>query len=194
MSRIPARCWPLLLVFATPAYAHEDVVRSSGFLSGFLHPLTGPDHLVAMLAVGLWGAFLGRRAMVLLPLVFPLVMAAGAALGMVGVPLPAVEVTIAVSALVLGLAVAASLNPPVWLAAMLVGLFAVFHGHAHGTELPHAAHPLDYGIGFVIATSLLHAGGIGLGLLARWPAGRLSVRAMGAAISLAGCAFLLRAA
>lgn len=194
MPRIPARCWPLLLAFATPAYAHEEVVRSSGFLSGFLHPLTGPDHLVAMLAVGLWGAFLGGRAMWLLPLVFPLVMAAGAALGMLGVPLPAVEVTIAASALVLGLAVAASLKPPVWVAATLVGVFAVFHGHAHGTELPYAMHPLDYGMGFVIATGLLHASGIGLGLLARWPAGRLSVRAMGAAISLAGCAFLLRAA
>lgn len=194
MSRISTRCWPLLLAFATPAYAHEEVVRSSGFLSGFLHPVTGPDHLVAMLAVGLWGAFLGGRAMWLLPLAFPLVMAACAALGMLGVPLPAVEVTIAASALVLGLAVAAALKPPTWAAVTLVSLFAVFHGHAHGTELPYAAHPLDYGMGFVIATGLLHASGIGLGLLAGWRAGRLPVRAMGAAISIAGCAFLMRAA
>jgi urease accessory protein len=177
---------------ASPAHAHvEGAGAVGGFASGFAHPLLGLDHVVAMVAVGLWGAFLGAPALWLLPVVFPLVMAAGGALGVLGVPLPAVEVGIALSAVVLGALVAFGARLPLWVAAVIVGAFAVFHGHAHGTELPEAASPVTYAAGFVIATGLLHLCGIGLGLLLRWPAGRLAVRAGGGAIALAGLFFLV---
>jgi urease accessory protein len=143
-----------------------------------------------MVAVGLWGAFLGNPAIWVLPVVFPLVMAFGGALGVMGVPLPSVETGIAVSAIVLGVMVAFALRPPLWLAAVIVGGFAIFHGHAHGTELPSAANPLAYSAGFVISTGLLHLSGIAIGLLVRWPAGKVAVRACGAFISLAGVGFL----
>ena len=161
-----------------------------GFASGFTHPIFGWDHVVAMVAVGLWGAFLGAPAIWLLPVVFPLVMAGGGALGILGVPVPAVETGIAASAVVLGLLVAFAARPPLWLAAVVVGAFAIFHGHAHGTELPAAADPLTYAIGFVLATGLLHLLGIAFGLLVRWPAGMIAVRAGGGAIALVGVAFL----
>ncbi len=159
-------------------------------MGGFAHPLFGPDHVVAMVAVGLWGAFLGAPAIWLLPIVFPLVMAGGGVLGILGVPLPAVETGIAMSAVVLGMMVALAAKPPLWVAAVLVGIFAIFHGHAHGAELPPGADAVAYSVGFVVATGLLHLAGIAFGLLARWPAGRLAVRATGGAIALAGLAFL----
>ena len=197
MPRLPLRPLALLAAFAlaTPlAQAHEGAGLAGGFMSGFAHPLLGWDHVVAMLAVGLWGAFLGAPALWLLPVVFPLVMAAGGALGVLGVPLPAVEIGIAASAIALGGVVAGALRPPLWVAALLVALFAIFHGHAHGTELPQAASPLAYSLGFVVATGLLHLTGIALGLLTRWPAGRIAVRGMGAGIALLGVLFLTRAA
>ena len=200
MPRLPLRplaSLALLAAFALAAplaQAHEGAGLAGGFMSGFAHPLLGWDHVVAMLAVGLWGAFLGAPALWLLPVVFPLVMAAGGALGVLGVPLPAVEIGIAVSAIALGGVVAGALRPPLWVAALLVALFAIFHGHAHGTELPQAANPLAYSLGFVIATGLLHLTGIALGLLTRWPAGRIAVRGMGAGIALLGVLFLTRAA
>ncbi len=172
------------------ALAHTGEGLTGGFLSGFEHPITGWDHVAAMVAVGLWGAFLGRPAIWILPIVFPLVMAMGAALGVIGVPLPQVETGIALSAVVLGLAVALAMRAPIWVAAVIVGVFAVFHGYAHGTELPEAANPFAFAVGFVIATGLLHVAGIGFGLLTRWPAGSMAVRAGGAAIALAGVAFL----
>jgi urease accessory protein len=162
-------------------------------VSGFTHPIFGLDHVAAMVAVGLWGAFLGQPAIWLLPVVFPLVMAFGGLLGISGVPVPAVEAGIAASALALGAMVALALRPPLWVAALLVGAFAIFHGHAHGTELPQAANPLAYGAGFVIATGLLHLSGIALGLLARWPAGVGAVRVGGGAIACAGIYFLVGA-
>lgn len=179
-----------LLLGGGPALAHEGAGVVGGFAAGFGHPLTGLDHVVAMVAVGLWGAFLGRPAIWLLPVVFPLVMAVGGALGVVGVPLPAVETGIALSALILGLMVALAARPPLWIAAVLVGAFALFHGHAHGTELPAAADPVAYAGGFVLATGLLHLCGVAFGLLAHWPAGRLAVRAGGSSIALVGLAFL----
>ena len=200
MPRLPLRplaSLALLAAFALAAplaQAHEGAGLAGGFMSGFAHPLLGWDHVIAMLAVGLWGAFLGAPALWLLPVVFPLVMAAGGALGVLGVPLPAVEVGIAVSAIALGGVVAGALRPPLWVAALLVALFAVFHGHAHGTELPQAASPLAYSLGFVVATGALHLAGIALGLLTRWPAGRIAVRGMGAGIALLGVLFLARAA
>jgi urease accessory protein len=179
----------LLGLAAAPALAHTGSA-SGGFVGGFAHPLFGPDHVVAMVAVGLWGAFLGAPAIWLLPIIFPLVMAAGGALGILGVTLPAVETGIAASAVVLGMMVALAARPPLWVAAVLVGVFAIFHGHAHGTELPPGSDAVAYSLGFVIATGLLHLAGIGFGYLARWPAGRLAVRAAGGAIALAGLAFL----
>jgi urease accessory protein len=175
---------------ATPALAHEGGGVVGGFASGFTHPLFGWDHLVAMVAVGLWGAFLGVPAVWILPVVFPMVMAFGGALGVLEVPLPAVETGIAASAAVLGTMVALAVRPPLWVAAVIVGTFAIFHGHAHGTELPQAANALAYSLGFVIATGLLHLTGITLGLLVRWPAGAVAVRLGGAAIALAGVALL----
>ena len=119
-----------------------------------------------------------------------MVMAFGGLAGVLGVPLPGVEMGIALSAVALGAMVALALRPPLWVAAVLVGAFAIFHGHAHGTELPEAANPLAYGVGFVIATGLLHLSGIALGLLSRWPAGLQAVRVGGGAIACVGLYFL----
>jgi urease accessory protein len=177
------------LLGACPAFAHTGS-GSGGFVGGFLHPVFGPDHLVAMVAVGLWGAFLGPPAIWLLPIVFPLVMAGGGVMGILGAPLPGVEIGIALSAIVLGLMVALAARPPLWVTAVLVGAFAVFHGHAHGGELPPGTDAVAFSVGFVVATGLLHLTGIAFGLLARWPAGRVAVRAAGGATALAGVAFL----
>lgn len=181
----------LLATASSAAWAHaaaSDV--AGGFVAGFLHPLLGWDHVVAMVAVGLWGAFLGAPAIWVLPIVFPLVMAVGGVLGILGVPIPAVETGIALSAIVLGAMVMLAARPPLLVAALIVGAFAIFHGHAHGTELPNASHALVFSLGFVLATGLLHACGIAFGLLVRWPAGRVSVRVLGALIALIGLAFL----
>lgn len=180
----------LLWGLCTTAGAHTAEGSAGGFASGFLHPVGGLDHIVAMVAVGLWGAVMGGRAMWSLPVVFPMVMALGGAMGVMGVPLPQVETGIAVSGIVLGLMVAFAVKPPLWVAAALVGMFAVFHGHAHGTELPAAANAMTYAVGFVIATGLLHLCGILFGLLLRWPWGMVTVRAGGAAIACVGAAFL----
>jgi urease accessory protein len=180
----------LLIVFATPALAHTGDGLVGGFLGGVAHPLFGPDHVVAMVAVGLWGAFLGPPAIWLLPVVFPLVMALGGVLGILGVPIPGVEIGIALSAIVLGLMVALAARPPLVIAAVLVGVFAIFHGYAHGAELPPGADAVAYSLGFVVATGLLHLTGIAFGLLVRWPAGKIAVRAAGAAIAVSGAVFL----
>jgi len=179
-----------LTLFSASALSHTGEGMMGGFISGFLHPLFGWDHVVAMVAVGLWGAFLGRPAIWLLPVVFPLVMAVGGALGVLGVPLPYVEAGIAASGLVLGMMVMLAVKPPLWFAAVLVGIFAVFHGHAHGTELPIAANALTYALGFVIATGLVHLSGIAFGLLVKWPWGRGVVRLAGGLIAATGAAFL----
>jgi urease accessory protein len=155
--------------------------------------VSGLDHVLAMVAVGLWGAQLGAPAIWLLPLSFPLMMAVGAFLGLVGVPLPGVEVGIAASAIVLGAAVAAESRPPLGWVAVLVSFFALFHGHAHGTELPAGQSGLLYSVGFVVATGCLHACGIAIGLVHRWRAGRAALRGAGAAVSAAGVFFLWRA-
>ena len=180
----------MLMMFASVASAHEGAGIADGFSSGFMHPVLGLDHVIAMVAVGLWGAFLGNPAIWVLPVVFPLVMAFGGALGVIGVPVPAVETGIAVSAIVLGAMVAFAVRPPIWIAAVIVGAFAIFHGHAHGTELPSAANPLAYSLGFVIATGLLHISGIAFGLIVHWPFGKIVVRTGGSIIALAGAGFL----
>ena len=183
--------FPLVLVVMTsPAFAHSENGVGIDFLGGFKHPITGLDHLVAMVAVGLWGAFLGIPAIWLLPVVFPLVMAFGGALGVLGMPLPWVETGIALSAIALGAMVAFKARPPLWIAAILVGAFAIFHGHAHGTELPVGADAIAFSMGFVVATGMLHVGGIAFGALSRWPAGRIAVQALGGIIALIGVAYL----
>ncbi|MFS8035456.1 HupE/UreJ family protein [Xanthobacter sp. AM11] len=175
----------------SPALAHTGSGVAVGLESGFLHPITGPDHLVAMVAVGLWGAQLGNPAIWILPVTFPLVMAVGGLIGIMGIDLPFVEPIIALSGVALGLMVALSVRPPIWAAAVLVGIFAVFHGYAHGRELPDAADAIAYAVGFVVATGMLHLVGILLGVLVRWEAGAKAVRACGAAIGCVGVYFLL---
>ncbi len=183
-----------LWIFILPATAsaHSEGGTIGGFISGFKHPLTGLDHIVAMVAVGLWGAFLGGRAMWTLPVVFPVVMAMGGALGVVGVPLPGVEIGIALSGIILGAMVAFAARPPLWVAAVIVGIFAIFHGHAHGAELPEAANAMSFACGFVVSTGLLHLGGIAFGLLVKWPWGRIAVRISGGVVALVGFGFLFK--
>lgn len=170
--------------------AHAAHGSASGFTSGLAHPITGLDHVLAMIAVGLWGAQLGKPAIWVLPVAFPIVMALGGALGLMGIPIPGVEGGIALSAVVLGLMVLLEAKPPLWLAATLVGVFAIFHGHAHGTELPAGADGTLYSLGFVISTGLLHAVGIAIGLLHQLDWGKAVVRVGGLAV-LAGGAFFL---
>jgi urease accessory protein len=182
-----AVCW------APAAFAHLQQAEAGGLLTGLLHPLSGLDHVLAMVAVGLWGAQLGMPAIWVLPVAFPLVMALGGMLGFLGVPLPGVEIGIAASAIVLGAAVAFELRPPLVIAALLVGCFAIFHGHAHGTELPAGQSALLYSLGFVIATGGLHALGIGIGTVHSRPWGRQLLRVAGAAVSAGGAVFMWRA-
>jgi urease accessory protein len=186
----------ILLILASALLAPATVLAhnpggvAGGFVSGFMHPLTGIDHILAMVAVGIWGAQLGAPAIWALPIAFPLVMSIGGAMGVRGVPLPGVEIGIASSALLLGLMIFSEARPSLIAAALLVGFFAIFHGYAHGAELPRAANPLAYGVGFVLATGLLHVSGIAMGLIHRWSLGARVLRLTGGAISLAGL-FLL---
>jgi urease accessory protein len=195
-AKRPAAAWlALFFVFVAgrPAFAHVQQGQAAGFITGLLHPLSGLDHVLAMIAVGLWGAQLGAPAVWMLPVTFPMVMAVGGFLGLVGIPLPGVELGIALSAILLGSMVAREARPPLGAAAALVAFFAVFHGHAHGTELPAGQSGLTYSIGFVAATGCLHAVGIAIGVVHRWPAGRVALRIAGALVALAGVGFVVRA-
>ncbi len=188
--------WLALLTLATcPAtalgHAGHGTMGSGGFMDGLLHPITGLDHVVAMVAVGLWGAQLGSPAIWTLPIVFPLVMALGGFAGVIGAPLPGAASGVALSGIVLGAMVALALRPPLWIAAVIVGGFAVFHGHTHGTALPLSGVPLAFGSGFVIATGLLHLCGILLGVLVRWRAGSMIIRVAGVVVALTGLVFLI---
>ena len=178
---------------AGPALAHTGTGLPGGFVSGFIHPFSGFDHLLAMVSVGLWGAFLGRPLIIALPVIFPTVMAFGGVLGMANVPLPPVEIGIALSVLILGGLIAAAVRAPVWAACLVVGIFAVFHGYAHGRELPSAADPVGYSVGFMLATGMLHVVGIGLGLINERPGGMVVTRSMGGLIAATGVYFLYRA-
>jgi urease accessory protein len=186
----PKACISMLLMMPVLAFAHSEQGIAGGFISGFTHPIFGWDHVAAMVAVGLWGAFLGMPALWLLPVVFPVVMAVGGALGVLGIDLPHVETVIAASAIVLGACIAAALRPPLWVAAIVVAAFAIFHGHAHGTELPDAANPFAFAGGFVLGTGLMHIAGIAIGYLVRWSWGVKIVRGLGGVIAIAGVGFL----
>ena len=183
----------LAILCAQPALAHPQKGAAVGFVTGFLHPISGPDHVLAMVAVGLWVAQLGVPAIWLLPVAFPMVMALGGMLGLMGVPIPGVEYGIAASAILLGAAVTFEIRPPLGLAAALVGSFAICHGHAHGTELPPNQSALLYSMGFVIATGCLHGVGIGIGTDYNWTWGQKLVRAAGALISVGGFFFMWQA-
>ena len=185
---LPALATALCLA-ALPALAHIGGTLG-GLESGLLHPVSGLDHVVAMVAVGLWGGILGKPALWLLPLAFPVMMALSGVMGMLQVPLPGVETGIGVSGIVLGAMVLFAVRLPLALAMTLVGFFAIFHGYAHGAELPGSANPAAYALGFVVATGLLHLIGIGIGYLTKWPAGMVAVRASGAMIAVTGAAFL----
>jgi len=186
LTLIPFVC----MMMAGPALAHSEKGEAIDFWSGFTHPLFGLDHVVAMVAVGLWGAFLGPPALWILPVIFPLVMAIAGAAGVFGLPLTGIETGIALSAIALGAMVALAAKPPLWVAALLVGGFAVFHGYAHGAELPVGADAIAFSMGFVIATGMLHLSGIAFGAVSQWPAGRVAVRVVGGVITLIGFGFL----
>ena len=177
-----------LATLPMPLAAHEGG-SVAGLLSGLYHPVSGLDHVLAMVAVGIWGAQLGAPAIWVLPITFPVVMASGGMVALLGVGLPGTEVGIGLSALLLGAMVALERRPDLWIAAALVGFFAVFHGYAHGTELPEGQSGLLYSIGFVVATGGLHAAGIGVGEVRRWPWGGSALRLAGAGIALAGVWF-----
>lgn len=177
----------------TPAQAHDGTGLAGGFIAGALHPLAGVDHILAMISVGLWGAFLGRPLVYALPMLFPAAMVVGAALGMVGVGFPPVELGIAVSVATLGAMILFAVRAPLVVACGIVGFFALFHGYAHGTELPSATDPVGYSAGFVLSTGLLHVIGIGFGLLRAVSAGATTLRAAGGAIALSGIWFLIMA-
>src|SRR5262245_21084348 len=182
------------VALAAPAFAHTGVgAHSHGFAAGFLHPLMGLDHMLAMLGVGVWAAQLGKRATWLVPAAFVAVMIAGAGLALSGIAMPMVEFGIAGSVLVIGGLIAFGTRLPAGLAMGLVGLFALFHGHAHGTELPGFAHPAAYGAGFVVATALLHGAGVGIALAVRRHAAKLPFRLAGAAMAVVGGGLLLGA-
>lgn len=176
-------CWAL---FPTMALAHTQGGEGGGVLTGFLHPMKGPDHMLAMVAVGMWGAQLGSPCIWALPIAFPMIMALGGVLGILGLQIPAVEPAIVVSVILLGTLIALATRPPVFIAISLVSIFAVFHGYAHGAELPAGADALTYSLGFVVATGLLHLTGILIGLVIDLPGGGRSLRIAGGLIAVTG--------
>lgn len=177
----------LVLSMAAPmAFGHTFGAHGAGFTAGLAHPFIGLDHLLAMAAVGVWAAKLGGRAIWRVPLAFMIIMTLGSMLALGGLPLPAVETGIAVSVLVLGLLIAVAARFPLAASMLLVGAFALFHGHAHGQELPQAASVLLYSLGFLLATGLLHATGAGLGILLGRNVSANWMHAMGGGIAAAG--------
>lgn len=175
-----------LVLLPSLAYAHVGLSGADGFVHGLAHPASGLDHVCAMLAVGLWAAQMGGRSIWAVPLTFVGVMALGGALPMLGISLPFVEQGIVLSVLLLGILIAASIRLPLWLSSGMVGLFALWHGHAHGAEMPALASGIEYALGFMLATALLHAVGIAFGLGMQRRARERAIHAAGASIALCG--------
>jgi len=179
----------LFSVMASPAFAHLNPAEHGSFAAGFSHPLSGTDHILAMVAVGLWASMLGGRALIAVPLSFVGVMLLGFAAALGGLPIPYVEPVILASVIVLGLLVAMAFRASTPAAALIVGFFAFFHGYAHGGEIGGAAF-LSYGAGFALATALLHAAGIGVGLAAgralQGSGGQMAMRVAGGFAALSG--------
>ena len=184
----------LLIIWARGAEAHLVAGEATGFFSGVLHPISGADHILAMVSVGVWGAQLGQPAIWILPVTFPIMMAFGGLLGFLGIPLPSTEIGIALSMVVLGGAVMLEARPPLPVVIAIVAFFAIFHGYAHGTELPQGESALLYSLGFVMATGFLHLVGITIGVIHRWEWGKGALRLAGSAVSLAGLVFIWNAA
>ncbi len=181
----------LALLSALPAQAHVMDGPLGGFGSGFGHPLAGFDHLLAMLAVGLWGAQMGGRSVWTLPATFPMIMCVGGIIGMTGVlPDQPIEYGIAVSVIVLGGAIAAAWRAPEWVALVLIAAFALMHGYPHGVLAPRASDPAAFTVGFVVSTGVIHVIGIAIGAALKPIGGGRLVQALGAAIALAGFWFL----
>ncbi len=181
----------LALLSALPAQAHVMDGPLGGFGSGFGHPLAGFDHLLAMLAVGLWGAQMGGRSVWTLPATFPMIMCVGGIIGMTGIlPDQPIEYGIAVSVIVLGGAIAAAWRAPEWAALVLIAAFALMHGYPHGVLAPRASDPAAFTVGFVVSTGVIHVIGIAIGAALKPIGGGRLVQALGAAISLAGFWFL----
>lgn len=176
----------LLGIAAASANAHTGAGIGSGFVAGLRHPVSGLDHLLAMVGVGIWGTFLGRPLIWVLPVAFPLVMVVGGALGIANFRLLYVDEGIAASVLVLGLSIAFAWRAPTGCAIAIIAIFAVFHGYAHGIELPSAAAPEAYASGFVLCTGLLHLVGIAIGFLERMRGGVAALRVMGTVIATLG--------
>lgn len=174
------------LIFPSFAQAHVGIGQAGGFSHGFGHPLGGLDHICAMVAVGLWAAQMGGRAVWAIPLTFVSVMALGGFLGMMHVEIPWIETGIVLSVLILGVFIAAALRLPLYASVLLVGLFAIFHGHAHGAEMPETASGLTYAAGFILATALLHTIGISLGIGIQKISRPLIVRLAGVGLVLCG--------
>jgi len=168
------------------AYAHVGIGETSGFMPGLAHPASGLDHACAMLAVGLWAAQMGGRSVWAVPLTFVSVMALGGALPRLGISLPFVEQGIVLSVLLLGVLIAASVCLPLWLSSGMIGLFALWHGHAHGAEMPAVASGMAYALGFMLATALLHIIGIAFGLGMQRLTRERVVHFAGASITLCG--------
>jgi urease accessory protein len=180
-------------VLAAPAFSHPDASHLHGFASGFLHPIGGVDHVLTMVAVGLFAAHLGGRALWLVPATFVALMTAGAIVGMRGAEIPFIEAGVAASVVVLGLTIALRTSLPVIAAMSLVGVFAVFHGQAHGLETPADASAFTYALGFATATASLHLVGVGAGVALSKAGAPISLRAAqlsGGAMAATG-AFLL---
>jgi urease accessory protein len=174
------------LLVPSLAYAHVGVGQVSGFSQGVVHPLMGLDHMAAMLAVGFWATQLGGRALWLVPLSFVGIMVGAGLLGASGIAMPFVELGIVGSVFLLGVLIAAAIRLPLLVSSLLVGLFAIFHGYAHGAEMSVSVSGLEYGLGFLLATGLLHGCGLGLGLLARRWGGVSFARYAGGATAAIG--------
>jgi urease accessory protein len=194
MKRLVQLALLALCLVPTEALAHVGFGSTSGFMHGFMHPLSGLDHQLAMILVGIFAYQLGGRALWLVPLTFVSVMALGGFLGVMAVPVPFVEGGIALSVIVLSAIVAFGVKAPVAVAMAVVGLFAIFHGHAHGSEMPLDSSGFEYAVGFMMATALLHAIGIGIGFgigMTSKALGDNVYRVAGGLASFAGVAFLL---
>ena len=189
LTKIAAAALPMALV-AGVAEAHTGTATGGGFVVGLTHPIFGADHLLAMVAVGLWAALLGGRATWLVPATFVGVMAFGGLLAVMAVGLPAVEIVILASVVALGCLVAARIRTSVVIAVAVVGAFALFHGHAHGMEMPAGASGLLYSAGFVLATAALHALGVSFAVLTGRIRDGLAIRAAGGAVAAAGVLLL----
>ncbi len=176
----------IIFLFPVSAYAHSGIGGGAGFFNGFNHPLSGIDHILAMVAVGIWASQTGGKAVRAVPATFVGIMLIGYILGISGVSIPFVEAGILTSVLILGLLIATAVRLPLAAGMTIVGLFALFHGHSHGTEMPFALSGLAYGAGFAVSTALLHLSGIVTGGLLQKKADARLIRYSGAAIAVAG--------